>query len=565
MEPPAPRRRLVYLIILLALAAAAAVGVAIFRQLAETPLHRMVRADLPMLDLVVKLRDLNGNDLSPADTRIGDSAEIPAGNERCPALVGGDSSEHTRVSMDEKRPADCPKLSTWYVKRHPVAFTLYIWDGEALLDWYDKTPQVRQWLSSRFVQGLLYGFLQSLKVKGEDLKLQGLQGEFMLSLLRDAIAASAQLHYDMVHGKQGWVLSFVRKDSRFAAKALPAMAGVLARNGFRAARLEEPVLEMRVGVERFFLTQYRDRLYLANGLEALLNVIESLTPPSDRLSAPLTLTVRAEAFVDKLVPVMTGSPTWDANLSFTLKEDPLGSLSLARGPWDRQLHGKIFDGVLASIPHDAFAAVATSFRLSPTLTVEDWRRLATEGPREAAAGPPEESGFALVWDFDAAHSPTGAIGIIIANQTDPQATESYKQYLRNAELSSECAGGALFLAASSESLLDRMKEACAHRSLSPLDWERGREKQRFGSAQLMAFLNPGAGLRELFLAGGAAGDEGEDFAPQWKQEYLKAKAAMRADGEKLFAGLPILAYSGRSASGRTIRLEGHAVSQGVAP
>ena len=170
----------------------------------------------------------------------------------------------------------------------------------------------------------------------------------------------------------------------------------------------------------------------------------------------------------------------------------------------------------------------------------------------------------MVWDFDAG-SPAGAIGVIVANSANPQAALAYRQYLRSAELSSECAGGSLFLAATSSSLLTRMKEACALQSLSVLDWQRGSEKQRLLSGQLFAFVNPGVGMRELFLAGGA--DKGKDetayeFAPRWKQDYEKAKAAMRSDGDKLFSSLPILSYAGR-ADGDTVNLEGRAVSQGV--
>lgn len=572
MEPPAPPRRRVYLLVLvttLAAAAAAGVGLHLYRGgpviVAETPLNRMVRNDLPMLDVVLKFRGLDGADLNANATRFGDDSPLPPATEQCPALVGGDSSAATTLSPDDQRPADCPRRAAWHVKRHPIAYSLYVEDGKALLDWYDHQPQVREWAGNRFVQGLLFGFLHSLKVKAEDLNLQGLQGEFMALLLRDAITAQAQLHYDAVHGRQGWVLSFVRRDSPYAAQALPVLAGLLARNGFRAERLPEPILEMRVGLQRFFLTQYEDRLYLANGMEALFNVLESLTPPSQTLAAPLRLTVRAEAFLERLPQVLAGTPAWDVNLGFSLQDGKPGVLSLPSGTWERHLHARIYEGVLAGIPHDAFAAVATSFELPPTRSLEEWRKLATDGPGAQAVGVPEPGGFALVWDFDAREAASGAIGLAIANQTDPQATAGYQQYLRNADLSAECGGGAVFLAASSERLLARMKEACAHQSLSPLDWEHGKDKQRYTAAQLMAFVNPGAGLRELFLAGGAGaeGDEDGDFRPRWKQEYEAAKAAMRKDGDRLFRALPILAWAGRSGGEKAITLEGVAVSQGV--
>lgn len=560
MEPLAPSKRLILMSVAVALAATA--GIVAYQQLSTAPLSDLARADLPMLDLVVKLRDAADQDLDAAGSRIGSSEEVPAGDERCPALSGGDIGSATVTSSEVQRPADCPRRAAWYVKKHPVAFTLYFNQGVSFLQWWDGQPQIEALLDNRFSQGLFFGLLQSLKIKAEQLKLDGLQGEFLAQLLRDAIAANAELHYDMAHGNRGWVLSYLRRDSDFAEKALPAMTGLLASSGYRVAKLPDPILEIRIGTQQFFLTEYQKRIYLAQSLEALLNVIDSVLPVYTRSQAPLSMAVRGEAFLGKLLPVVAGSPTWNAEFGFDLKDGKLGALTLPAGPWTKQLHGTLFEGVLASIPHDAFAAVAASLQLSPTLTVDDWRKFATSGPSSTPPGP-ESGGLALVWDFDA-ESPRGAIGVIVANPADPQASQSYQQYLRNAELSAECAGGSMFLAATSSSLLTRMKEACAHQSLSPLDWQRGSEKQRLSSAQLVTFVNPGAGIRELFLAGGAGNvQDASEFSPRWKQDYENAKAAMRQDGDKLFSSLPIFSYAGRVSDESEIRLEGKLVAQEV--
>ncbi|MGZ5000706.1 MAG: hypothetical protein ACXV7F_10430, partial [Methylomonas sp.] len=495
-------------------------------------------------------------------SRIGSSEEAPAGDEHCPALSGGDIGSATAASSEITRPADCPRRAAWYVIKHPVAFTLYFSQGETFLQWWDSQPQIKTLLDNRFSQGLFFGLLQSLKIKSEQLKLNGLQGEFLAQFLRDAIAANAELHYDMAHGNRGWVLSYLRRDSDFVERALPAMAGLLAISGYRVAKLPEPILEMRIGMQQFFLTEYQNRIYLAQSLEALLNIIDSVLPLYTPDHAPLHLTVRAEAFIDHLLPVLTGSPTWNAEFGFDLKDGKLGRLTLPPGPWANPLHDKLFEGVLASIPHDAFAAAAASIQLPPTLTADDWRQFAAEGPSltSSAAG---AGGLALVWDFDA-ESPHGAVGVIVANPDNPQASQSYQQYLRNTELSAECAGGSVFLAATSQGLLTRMKDACAHQSLSPLDWQRGSEKQRFSSAQLVTFVNPGAGIRELFLAGGAGNtQETSEFSPRWKQDYENAKAAMREDGDKLFSSLPIFSYAGRVSGNSEVSLEGKLVAQEV--
>jgi hypothetical protein len=564
MEPLTPAKRLILIAAAVALTATA--GILGYRHLSHARLGHMVKADLPMLDLVVVLRDLDNQDLEAAATLLGSDAPTPpAADANCPALSGGDIGDPTVASANLQRPAECPRSAVWYVKKHPIALTLNFNQGRKFLNWWDKQPQVQALINNRFMQGLFYGLLQSLKVKAEQLKLQGLQGEFLAQLLRDAIAANAELHYDMAHGNQGWVLSYVRRNSDFAEQALPAMAGYLAQSGYRLAKLPEPILEMRIGLQHFFLTEYQQRIYLAQSLEALLNVLESLPPQDQPTTAPFSLTLRAEAFIENILPVLAGAPTWQAQFNFTLQNEQLGELSLPTGPWSKTLHDKLFSGVLASIPHDAFAAVAGSFQLPPNLTSENWRKFADDGPALSPPGP-EPGGLAVVWDFDSA-SPAGAIGLIVANPATPQASQSYTQYLRKADLNAECAGGSVFLAASAEGLLNRMREACALQSLSMLDWQRGRDKQRNTDAQLLAFINPGAGLRELFLAGGAAGSaDRNEFAPQWQQDYENAKAAMVKEGDQLFADLPIFSYAGRlNGDAATVNLEGRTVNQGDAP
>ncbi|MDT4329910.1 hypothetical protein ACQE3E_04095 [Methylomonas sp. MED-D] len=543
MEPLTPAKRLT------AMAAAAALvvtaGVVAYRQLTEKPLGQLTRAGLPMLDLAVQLTDADGNVLVAEGSRVANGEPAPEGDERCPALSGGDIASATAVDASVPRAGDCPRRAAWYVKKHPVALTLRFNDGAAFLNWWDRQPRLQALADDRFVHGLFFGLLQSLKVRAEQLNLDGLQGEFLQQLLRDALGADAELHYDMAHASQGWVLSYRRSASRYSDRAMPALAGLLAASGYRVGKLPQPILETRIGPQKLFFTEYQGRVYLAQGLEALLNVIDSVAPQTQAGAAPLSLTLRAEAFVGHLLPVFVGAAEYPLRWDFALTEGELGVLQLPPALWQTRLHGQLFEGVLASMPHDAFAGVAASLALPPTWTLDDWRGLATDGPATAPPSP-EPAGIALIWDFNA-DSPAGAVGVIVANPGQPQASAAYVQYLKNPDLSAECAGGSLFLAASSESLLTRMKDACARQSLSPLDWQRGAEKSRWQAAQLAAFVNPGAGLRELFLAGGAGetAQDSNEFAPRWQQDYANAKAAMRRDGDKLFAGLPIFSYAGR--------------------
>lgn len=113
MEPLTPAKRLTAIAAGIVLAAGA--GVAIYREVARQPLAKLVRADLPLLELTVKLRDSANQDLDAANSLVGSNDEVPAGDERCPALVGGDTGSATAVDVSVKRPANCPKRAAWYV------------------------------------------------------------------------------------------------------------------------------------------------------------------------------------------------------------------------------------------------------------------------------------------------------------------------------------------------------------------------------------------------------------------------------------------------------------------
>jgi hypothetical protein len=442
---------------------------------------------------------------------------------------------------------------------------LYSLEASKILSLFDESSRVKELFQTRFFQGIFYEPLHSASVRAEDLNLQGLEGAFLAKLMREALQAHGELHYDISHGKKGLVFSFVRDECAFASKALPVAVCVLARSGYRIPKLKEPILEMRVGLQRIFLTQYEDRIYLANGLEGLLNVIESLRPPEKNLpKTPLVLTTRAEAFVDRLLPLMAGGATWAVNLGIGLSEDAPGVLQFAPGKFAGHLNPKLFKGVIAGIPHDTFAAVSTSLHLAPTMTSEEWKRLATQGPEGPAPGRPGEAGVALLWDLTSIDEQPSNIGVVISNQTTPDEIEKFGQYFADGELTAECGGGTVFLAATSRNLLFRMKESCEGQSLSVLDWERGGRTKDMDKAQLLLFMNPATAMRELFLAGGARSGEPGDFEPQWKRQYEKAKEAMREDGEKIFAQLPIFAYAGNAVpTAEVVQLKGFTVKQGA--
>ena len=532
---------------------------------------KLVHKDIPILALDLAFTDLKGNPVPAAETRllagVVAKADQAKGAATCPEITGGDAPNGAISPEKRKMDDNCPKHATWYVKRHPLGLSLYFMEPAKILPLFEKEGAMKTLWESRFVQGILREPLMSGRVRAEDLGLAGLEGAFFEKLVKEALSADAILHYDFIHGNKGFVFSFVRNKCLYAAKALPIIAAKLVRSGYQVPGIEEPVLEMHVGLQRLFFCQYKERVYFANGLEALLNVVDQEAPPeSDAPKTPLLLSLRAEAFLDKLVPALAGKSGLHMNLGIDFSEDSPGALRFTAGEYAKHLRPTLFKGVPASIPRDVFAAVITSFHLSPDISEEAWQELATKGPGETPAKEPQESGVAILWDLSAEERGITSVGVAIASQTAPSDAKELNHYFKNKELTAVCGGGTVYLAATNKNLLLRMQESCEHRSMSILDWERGQKSNLYASSQLSMFINPGGGLRELLLSGGAAATETTDFLPQWKQELEKAKARLYAEGKTVFGGLPILAYSGNVApGGKTVELQGFTVKQGVSP
>lgn len=540
-----------------------------FGALHTAPLGTLVRSDLPMLRIDLRFKDAAGEVIPPEKTRL--SVEVPekALPEGCQELEGGDGASPPEQSGDEKPREECPRVATWSVRRHPVAFSLYIRDGARLVAFLEKNAQAREVLDSRFFRGLFRDLLQAGSIRAEDLRLEGLKGAFAERLIRESLKAHAELHYDIRHGNKGFVYSFVRDECPFAAKALPIICRVLVRSGYRAEKLKEPVFEMRVGLQRVFMTEVKGRVYLANGLEGLLNVLESLDPPGKGFpQSPVVLTMRGEAFLDDVIPIMTGEPKWSLDLGIGLPGAKGGELRMSGGTLAKRLTGPVFKGVLASMPRDLFAGVAASLRVSPGFTDEQWKDLAKGSTVDSSAADAVrsgEGGFAVLWDVSGREKRSTALGVAIACPTNPDAVGQFKRYFATATETAECGGGTVFLAATSRDLLTRMRESCAGQSMSVLDWERGAKKPEIESSEVFLFVNPQTALREWFLAGGASGKGGNDeFQPKWKKEVEDAKALMREDSEKVFRVFPVLAYGGKATrDAGSVMLKGFNVWEGT--
>jgi hypothetical protein len=534
-------------------------------------LNAFIRGDLPMLDLQLQFIDINSDEIPAKETRLATettASEKASGvnSDACPEITGGDIRESADVKVGDKLSPNCSKTVKWYVKRHPVGLSLSFSDPQKVQSYIDKDSSFNEIWRSRFIQGIFHDPLRNASIRAEDLGLQGLEGTFISRLVKESIAAHGQLHYDVVHGRQGFVYSFIRNECPYASKALPIIARVLARSGYTVPKLKEPILEMRIGLQRIFLTEYQTRVYIANGLEAMLNVMESLPPTgSESPTVPIVLAIRGEAFVDNLLRTMTGEPFFEIDLGFGLSKEVPDVLRFPAGKFGRHLRPKVFKGVFAGIPHDAFAAVVTSFYLPPAKSPEEWQQLAMEGPGDKPGNGPAEGGVAVIWDLSSEGNEITNMGVVIANQSSPDDVHRFENLFVNPKLTAACGGGTVFLAATSSPLLTRMKEACERQSLSVLDWESGSKKEEFGAQQFFFFLNPGIGMRELFLAGGAKSKDQGESNNQRQEHYEKAKAGMRTESEKVFGNLPLFIYSGNVApSAKVVQLQGMNVRQGAA-
>lgn len=580
MEPIQTRKTIVILLAVVALAMGVALAVKQFPAKKTEPaakpqeklLGQLVKNDLPVLDLSVHFITAKGEDIPAPDTRLGEEGkkvEAKDGAEKkCPDLVGGDNEVGLDANALKKRGENCETSARWSVKKHPIGLSLYFQNSKEIAALFAEKSWLSELLQNRFFQGIFHEPLRDAGIRAEDLHLDGLQGAFLRTLVFEALGADAALHYDIAHGKQGFIFSFVGEKCAYFSNALPIMAKVLVRSAYRIPSLTELILEMRIGQQRLFLTRVDGRVYLANGLEALINVLESL-PTSGKVmkNMPLVLTLRSQAFVTNILPTLTGSEEWEMQLGFSLSDKSVGQFTFPAGKLVQPLTPKIYKGVPASIPSDVFAALVTSYSLPPEMTEAEWRKLATDGPDTTpATDRPSEGGFALIWDLDAAANAITQMGVVIGNNRTPEAADKFKKYFRHKERTAECGGGAVFLAATSDRLLRRMKESCNGQSTSIINWQNNEAVDALASQQLFFAINPGTGFRELFLAGGgASGGELGDFAPQWKKEYEKAKTAMRQDGEKAIGSLPIFAYSGSAKdSAKTVVLQGIMVKQGGA-
>jgi len=453
-------------------------------------------------------------------------------------------------------------LDLTLVHRAP-AFTVSITDGEKLLSWADNDPKARDFLSSPAVKGIFYDVLRTLKVRTEELQLEGVSAMTVESLFREALKAGAEFHYDPYEGPKGFSFSFERSRTPVLAGILPIVVPALSRRAYKAPGTQAPVEELTLGSQTLYLTEDGGRVFLSNGLKALLNLID-LKSTAAAPSGPdsVLFTVRSEQFVRNLLPLLTGRTAWDARLGFALsdKSGPRLTMKLDPAVILSYLRPSLSPGILASLPQDIFAAAAMSFAVAPDMTPESWYEVATKGISPAPSAPEDEGGIAFLWDLTPDSDTPSSIGVAIAVRKDADPPLNLESYFSSDDaFLDECGGGTVKLASTNELMLTRMKESCDRQSRSYLNWfEEGKFTTIDPKPQLLFAFNPGVGLSSALDIGvrarAAEDDASGAIQPEWKTQYEQAVTQTTKTAIDSFSRLPAFIYLGKgSAAGADLQ------------
>ena len=569
MEEISPARRSRQLVIV-GLIAALVIAAVLFgvRQLSHVPISRLTPAGTPLVRLAIELVDVDGDAILPEKSRIG--SVVPVGAQ---ALATATTTPLATATIDWSagRPSPLPTAvmemnASLKIIRRPAALTLAIGDAAKLSDYVENNARAKEFFNSELAQGTFSEVLETLKVRAEDLHLNGLQSDIMQALISDIIHAGAQLHYDIAAGRNGFVLTFERGRSTLASRALPLITNALARREYGLDRIPETVVELLVGRQSLYVLEHDGIVYLSNSLATLLGRLETYEgkPAATHVTdgAAVEVTVRAEAFINSLLPIMVGGQNWHARIPIDLSAQgfTIRSINLDSAKMFGYLKSGITPELAGAVPHDAFAALLTSFWIAPDMTLAQWQDLALKGPQAPPADKPERAGVAVIWDLSRETTGLSAIGVAIAQPLDAAAKEPPRELGIDGyfDVSTDtCAGGTVWLASNSDVLLGRMKEGCDRQSSSLLNSleKIGRIKN---DDQLIFTANPRAGLLELLEVGigdaGSALESESELSPAWKAQYVKAVGMARERAAGTIGILPQLLFAGRaSASGAELK------------
>ena len=511
----------------------------------------------PLTTLQIRMLTPKRQEIPPRNSRIGEAAapsETPTPSPTA-SLYGW---------MKRPSPTPVPAQLAVDVVRMPLALSFYAQDGRRLYRFLMEHRQAREFLNSELARGALAEIISTANVRGEDLKIGSLQGSLIAPLAEELFGAGAALHYDFFRGRSGFVLSFERAKAPKTSALLTLLVPAITKRELAVPRAGLRVAELLLGRQRFFFVEDRGRCLVSTGLTALLNILEQGEPPRPAVeAASLSLVLRAEAFLDQLLPLLTGAEEWQLRWDVPLDASQAAAGKLAFDPASAfgRLSPELASGVLASIPRDSFAALAAGLELPPHMTLEDWALVPTKGLQNTSP-PAQRAGIGLIWDLHAKEK-LSSVGIIVSRRPGVSSQLALKDYVSTAAFSAGCAGDSVWLAASSELLLNRMREGCEGQSLSLRDTLEASPGVPFNAVLL---FNPVSGLDQMLQAGipAALADHsgGEAVAPVWKTQYLAAVENARGKARRSLAILPALLFRGSlNAKGGT--LDGQTIYLGV--
>lgn len=568
------------------------------RSLAGYTLRDSLNPAVPVLDLHVAYFDLAGKGMGTSGGNV-EGAHMSKGGAdgssvettQCRPVSGGDlkrvEPKENTVAWGEPTPAPCPLKAQWNVYRHPVAASLYIKDGAALTDWYESNESLAQFRDSPLWSGMTDGLSRILKVRGVDLALPTLpladwSGQFLRPLFKEILKADAEVHYDVAHGAGGVVLSFNKAKTSLVAQALPLLVKYLgvagyevefstgvthgALGGANGERERNTIVQVRLQGKKLFILQRGEQVSIGSSLEGLLNVISSLDAEQSEESASASsgseptvattsattavLKVRGEAFFDKLLPVLVGKENAPVivQLALSKEQSHITSATLPAGRYASILADDPFPGVIAAVPKDSMASLITSAKVPVGTPVSEW---SFDAASKLAVG-----GLALVWDISgedgefhygvavSARSTSGAQLSTNGAEAAEGDDKKIAAYLSNDAVSTSCAGGSVWLGASSDALLSRMRESCNKSSLSFLDIK-PREGDVFTKSAISLAVNGRIAVRELYRLGGGATFSSEEGRAAEVEAQKRLLLATDASTEKL----PLLVLSEKQPGG----------------
>ncbi len=563
--------RIVVVLALVAFLATCAV-IAAGRFLRGYSLRDALSPDVPVLELHVAFVDTlakrkeadaaegkeaqNGAEAPPEATPFVSSAMTPAAV--CPVVVGGDlgaTPPKRRRYIWEPTPVPCPLEATWRVYRNPVAVSVFLVRGSDAIAWYDSNPKVATLRDSGLWRGMVRQLADSVKVRAEELELADWKGEFVQPLVRDALSANASFHHDLIHGVGGIVFAFDRTKAHLVDKALPILIRGLATNAYKVKGYEQPLVELRFHGRTFFVTQVGDLVVLGSSLEGLLNVLEQrpFSVPRDRGS--VLAVVRPESFVDRLLIASVGAPQWPLSVSFELSatRSEIVGATVPQARIFQSFAPNTASGVLAALPHDVMSAVVLSSHVPLEKPVSEWST--------ATGSTVGASGLGLVWDVSGKENRVD-VGIAALAPAGKEVSVRPTDFVSSKGVATTCAGGAVWIAASSDALLGRMRDSCEKQSLSIRDLK-GLQEGALEAQQVSLMFNTGVWLHEMFELGGGAVDEtaanpsGGGSAEDGQDGEREAREIIGEMIEEVVPTLPVIGLMGRVAEQDShLRLQG---------